>query len=137
MQVIANASGGYNTNLQYQWYDSSTAPATQISGAINATYQPLLNTPVGVKNYYVIIDNGSGLSNCNISKSNLSGYDTVYAVPTIISQPIAAIYCKYATATNLKVGAFANKAGNKLFLSMVCKYNQCTNRCYKNTKCNG
>ncbi len=105
--LSVTATAGSGTISSYQWYKNSSASnsgGTLISGAIGGTYTPS-TTATGTLYYYVIVSNSNGCS----STSNVSGGITVYAVPTISTQPstTAQNLCNGDTSTALSVSASA------------------------------
>ncbi|MFA5045453.1 MAG: PKD domain-containing protein [Paludibacter sp.] len=78
---------GVSSAPAYQWYtntDDNTSTGTEISGATNATYDPLSTIP-GITYYYCVISFPSG-GVCNGITSNTARV-TVAAIPTFSTEP--------------------------------------------------
>ncbi|MCX8473687.1 MAG: hypothetical protein ORN85_08565, partial [Sediminibacterium sp.] len=102
--VLANANGGPNSNLTYQWFQSlNGAAVTAIASANSTNYTPATSTPQGLYQYRLSVRNNSGISGCDSLLSNFSGFDSVYMPPTITVQPVSAIYCKGRTVNPMMV----------------------------------
>ena len=131
LSIAVNANGGYSQALTYQWFvrDLIASTNTMIPGQTSLSYTPPNNDPIGVKQYYVIAYNGSGLSACNNTTSNLSGFDTVYTTPVLTLTPISRSLCVSDNVVNLlAVAATANKPGNPLFYQWYFTYNSTDNQ---------
>ena len=107
LNVVSTTGGG---NLTYQWYVNSTGSnmgGTLIPDSINATFTPPINV-VGLKYYYVVINNGSTNSQCNSIVSSAVGI-RVYIQPQIISNPDSITLCVQGIANPIKVSVQENK----------------------------
>ena len=105
--TVSSTTGG--GNLSYQWYVNliqSNAGGTLISDSINATLTPPINV-IGIKYYYVVINNGSSNSQCNSVISNPVSV-RVYIQPQIISNPTSVSFCVQGIANPIKVSVQQN-----------------------------
>ncbi|MCX8481095.1 MAG: gliding motility-associated C-terminal domain-containing protein, partial [Sediminibacterium sp.] len=106
LNVVSNISGG---NLSYQWYvnsNQSNVGGTIIVDSVNPTLTPPINV-IGIKYYYVVVNNSSSNSQCNSVISNAVGI-RVYIQPQIISNPVSVTYCVQGPANPIKVSVQQN-----------------------------
>ncbi|TRW98556.1 PKD domain-containing protein [Flavobacterium gawalongense] len=103
--LMVTYSGGTGT-VSYQWYSNTTnsvVGATQISGAVNASYTPAVFSVSGTTYYYVTVSsNGNG---CGPVTSNLAEI-VIFSDPTVSSQPLPTqTLCQGAIPQSLQVTA--------------------------------
>jgi gliding motility-associated-like protein len=101
--LMVTHSGGTGT-VSYQWYSNTTnsvVGATQISGAVSASYTPGLFAVSGTMYYYVTVSsNGNG---CDPVTSNLAEI-IVFSDPTVSSPPLPTqTLCQGAVSQSLQV----------------------------------
>jgi len=104
--LTITAAAGSGSISTYQWYKNTTNANTggTTVGTNAASYTPLTSA-TGTLYYYCVVTN----SNTGAVSSNVSGAITVYALPSISSQPSTSVQniCQNGTATALTVTASA------------------------------